>query len=72
MPASYRVSSFLPVMRENPSLSMHEVLRKVRNILYISAESMRVFDPRLRFLQRVNNSADAFKAASILKSMREE
>ncbi|MEM4417801.1 MAG: NTP transferase domain-containing protein [Nitrososphaerota archaeon] len=72
IPASYRVSSFLPVMSENPSLPMSEVARKVRNILYISAESMRVFDPKLRFLQRVNNSGDASRAASILRSMREE
>ncbi len=71
IPASYRVKPFLEVMRENPDIPMGEVLKKVRNILYISAESLRFFDPKLRFLQRVNSSGDAAKAAGILRSLRE-
>jgi len=71
-PASYRVKPFLEAMRESPSIPMGEILKKVRNILYISAESLRLFDPKLRFFQRVNSSGDAAKAAGILRSLRED
>ncbi|MEM1945361.1 MAG: hypothetical protein QXX57_06460, partial [Nitrososphaerota archaeon] len=70
-PASYQVKPFLDTMAVHPNSQMPEILRSVRNILYISAESLRVFDPKLRFLQRVNSSGDASRAAGILRAWRE-
>lgn len=70
-PASYRVKPFLDTMAASPGLQMSEILRRVRNILYISSESLKIFDPKLRFLQRVNSSEDASRAAGILRAMRE-
>jgi hypothetical protein len=40
-------------MDENPEMKMDELVKKVSNILYISAQSFRIFDEKLRFLERV-------------------
>ncbi|MEM4288535.1 MAG: hypothetical protein QXV97_07000 [Candidatus Caldarchaeum sp.] len=69
IPASYRVEPFLKAMRDYPSLRMAELVKHVNNILYISAQSFRVFDEKLRFLTRVQNAADARKAAQILQAL---
>ncbi|MEM4343986.1 MAG: hypothetical protein QXT91_06575, partial [Candidatus Caldarchaeum sp.] len=69
MPASYRVEPFLKAMKENPGMRISDLVRHVNNILYISAQSFRVFDDKLRFLTRVQNASDARKASQIMQAL---
>lgn len=67
VPASYRVGVFLEAMNRYPDMKMADLVKNVKNVLYISAQSFRVFDEKLRFLIKVQNQADARKAAQILQ-----
>ncbi|MEM1946933.1 MAG: hypothetical protein QW614_05000 [Candidatus Caldarchaeum sp.] len=69
IPASYRVEPFLKAMKTYPDLRMAELVKHVNNVLYISAQSFRVFDDKLRFLMRVQNAADARKVSQILQAL---
>ncbi|MDW8084204.1 MAG: NTP transferase domain-containing protein [Candidatus Caldarchaeum sp.] len=72
VPASYRVTPFLEAMKRYPAMKMAEIVKQVQNVLYISAQSFRVFDNKLRFLTRVQNQGDAKKAAQILQTLEEK
>ncbi|MCS6783651.1 MAG: nucleotidyltransferase family protein [Candidatus Caldarchaeum sp.] len=69
--ASYRVNPFLEAMKEHPAMKMADLVKHVHNVLYISAQSFRVFDDKLRFLMRVQNQADARRVAHLLQSLEE-
>ncbi|MEM1937795.1 MAG: NTP transferase domain-containing protein [Candidatus Caldarchaeum sp.] len=69
MPASYRVEPFLKAMKENPDMHIADLVKHVNNVLYISAQSFRVFDDKLRFLTRVQNASDARKASQIMQAL---
>jgi molybdopterin-guanine dinucleotide biosynthesis protein A len=69
VPAAYRVQSFIKAMDENPEMKMDELVKKVSNILYISAQSFRIFDEKLRFLERVQNQTDVRRVEKILQTM---
>ncbi|MEM1942716.1 MAG: NTP transferase domain-containing protein [Candidatus Caldarchaeum sp.] len=69
MPASYRVEPFLKAMKENPDMHIADLVKRVNNVLYISAQSFRVFDDKLRFLTRVQNASDARKASQIMQAL---
>jgi hypothetical protein len=56
-------------MDENPEMKMDELVKKVSNILYISAQSFRIFDEKLRFLERVQNQTDVRRVEKILQTM---
>jgi hypothetical protein len=50
-------------------MKMDELVKKVSNILYISAQSFRIFDEKLRFLERVQNQTDVRRVEKILQTM---
>ncbi|MEM0336322.1 MAG: NTP transferase domain-containing protein [Candidatus Caldarchaeum sp.] len=71
-PASYRVKPFLQAMDQNPELKMGDLVKHVGNVLYISLQSFKVFDDKLRFLVKVQTQSDVRKAAQILQSVTGE
>ncbi|MEM1947872.1 MAG: hypothetical protein QW240_03930 [Candidatus Caldarchaeum sp.] len=71
LPASYRVDPFLQAMNRYPEMKMNELVKQIHNVLYISGQSFRVFDDKLRFLLRVQNQTDVRKVAKILQSAQE-
>ncbi|MEM4495539.1 MAG: NTP transferase domain-containing protein [Candidatus Caldarchaeum sp.] len=71
-PASYRVKPFLQAMEQYPELKMNELVKHVGNVLYISLQSFKIFDDKLRFLVRVQTQSDARRAAQILQSVEGE
>jgi len=72
MPSSYQVKPLLEAMHSHSELGMDELLRKMRNVLYLSRQSFRVFDDKLRFTQRINSPADITRAERVLRSMRQQ
>jgi len=72
IPASYQVKPLREAMQKYPELGMQELVRKMRNVLYISAQSFRAFDSKLRFTQRVNSVSDINKTERILRAMQQE
>ncbi len=67
IPAAYRVEPFRNAMEANPSLPMDKLVKHVKNILYLSAQSFKIFDDKLKFLTRVQNAVEARKAGQILQ-----
>ena len=73
IPAAYQVKPFVETISANPTLSMDEIVKKIRNILYINMNSFKAFDPKLQFIQHVNSRDDIRRAAEILKKrMKQE
>ena len=72
IPAAYRVRPFIDAMNENPSLDINDIVRKIRNILYININSFKAFDSKLRFMHHVNNKDDIRKVGEILRSISVE
>jgi len=67
IPASYRVKPFIEVMDRYPGIPMTELVKHVGNVLYISGQSFKIFDEKLRFLVRVSSAAEARKVAHLLR-----
>jgi len=72
IPAAYQVKPLMEAINSNPDLPMNEIVNKIRNILYINMQSFRAFDPKLRFMQHINNKDDIRKVAEILKQTQNE
>jgi len=71
VPAAYRVESFIKAMNENPEMKMVDLVKKVSNVLYISVQSFKIFDEKLRFLERVQTQTDVRRVEKILQSMEQ-
>ncbi len=71
IPASYQVKPLIETMEAHPELGMYELVKKMRNILYINAQSLRAFDSKLRFMQRVNSKGDIKRVSEVLRTTSE-
>ncbi len=67
IPAAYRVEPFRGAMEANPSLPMVKLVKYINNVLYLSAQSFKIFDDKLRFLTRVQSAVEARKVGQILR-----
>lgn len=54
--------------RRDPNIDMNSVIRYVKNVLYLSTNSLRFFDSKLTFLYKVTSASDIPKVEHILKS----
>ncbi|HIQ29680.1 MAG TPA: hypothetical protein EYH45_03850 [Candidatus Caldiarchaeum subterraneum] len=72
VPAAYQVKPFIEAINMNPNLNMDELVRKIRNILYINMQSFKAFDPKLHFIHHINNKDDVRRVSEILKKISKE
>ncbi len=72
IPAAYQVKVFLDTINANPGASMDEIVKKIRNVLYINLNSFKAFDPKLQFIHHINSRDDIRKAAEILKKREQQ
>lgn len=65
--ASYQRNPFLEVFSKNRGEDMDSLVRKVQKVLYLSSNSLRVFDEKLLMFLRVSNPSDIYRVENILK-----
>ncbi|MEM2819174.1 MAG: NTP transferase domain-containing protein [Nitrososphaerota archaeon] len=65
--ASYQRSPFLEVFSKNREEDMDSLVRKVQKVLYLSSNSLRIFDEKLLMFLRVSNPSDIHRVENILK-----
>lgn len=65
--ASYQVQPFSEAFAANPRDGMDELVRKVKHVLYLSSNSLRIFDDKLAMFFRVINPAGVKHAERFLK-----
>jgi len=67
--ASYQRKPLEEVFKSNPGLGMDEVVRKLRGAIYLSSNSLKIFDEKLNMFFRVNCKADVDRAERFLRKM---
>jgi len=65
--ASYQRKPFLEVFSKNCGEDMESIVKKVQKVLYLSSNSLRIFDEKLLMFLRVSNPSDIHRVESILK-----
>jgi len=65
--ASYQRKPFLEVFSKNRGEDMDSIVKKVQKVLYLSSNSLRIFDEKLLMFLRVSNPSDIHRVESILK-----
>jgi len=66
--ASYQADPMIEAFKKYPEMHMPELIKKLRNVLYISTNALRLFDNKLSILYRVSSAADIPKVESILRN----
>ncbi len=66
--ASYQVEPFIEAFKKYPETQMPELIKKLRNVLYMSTNSLRMFDNKLSILYRVSSVADIPKVENVLRN----
>lgn len=70
--ASYQAKPLMgalePSLRSGSEPSMQDVIKNVKNVLYLSTNSLRFFDSKLTFLYKVTSASDIPRVESILRS----
>ena len=64
--ASYQRKPLEEVFKSNPGLGMDEVVRKLKGAIYLSSNSLKIFDEKLNMFFRVNCKADVDKVRALL------
>ena len=67
--ASYQKKPLEEVFKSNPGLGMDEVVRKLKGAIYLSSNSLKIFDEKLNMFFRVNCKADVVRAERFLRKM---
>jgi len=67
--ASYQRKPLEEVFKLNPGLGMDEVVRKLKGAIYLSSNSLKIFDEKLNMFFRVNCKADVDRAERFLRKM---
>ena len=67
--ASYQRKPLEEVFKSNPGLGMDEVVRKLKGAIYLSSNSLKIFDEKLNMFFRVNCKADVDRAERLLRKM---
>jgi len=67
--ASYQRKPLEEVFKLNPRLGMDEVVRKLKGAIYLSSNSLKIFDEKLNMFFRVNCKADVDRAERFLRKM---
>ena len=67
--ASYQRKPLEEVFKSNPGLGMDEVVRKLKGVIYLSSNSLKIFDEKLNMFFRVNCKADVDRAERFLRKM---
>ena len=67
--ASYQRKPLERVFKSNPGLGMDEVVRKLKGAIYLSSNSLKIFDEKLNMFFRVNCKADVDRAERFLRKM---
>ncbi|RLF99679.1 MAG: hypothetical protein DRN49_04025 [Thaumarchaeota archaeon] len=67
--ASYQKKPLEEIFKSSPDLGMEEVVRKLKGAVYLSSNSLKIFDERLNMFFRVNCKADVDKAERFLRKM---
>jgi hypothetical protein len=62
-----RGKPFLEVFSKNRGEDMDSIVKKVQKVLYLSSNSLRIFDEKLLMFLRVSNPSDIHRVESILK-----
>jgi len=65
--ASYQRKPFLEAFSKNRGEDMESIVKKVQKVLYLSSNSLRIFDEKLLMFLRVSNPSDIHRVESILK-----
>jgi len=66
--ASYQAEPFLEAFKKYPEMRLPELIKKLRNVLYVSTNALRMFDSKLSILYRVSSAADVPKVENILRN----
>jgi len=67
--ASYQKRPLEKIFKASPDLGMDEVVRKLKGAIYLSSNSLKIFDEKLNMFFRVNCRADIDKAERFLRKM---
>lgn len=65
--ASYRRRPLLEAFARNPGEDMNSLVRKVQKVLYLSSNSLKIFDEKLLMFYRVSNPSDISRVENILR-----
>ena len=65
--ASYQTQPVAEAFAANPDDGMDELVKKVKRVLYLSSNSLRIFDEKLAMFFRVINPAGVKRAERFLK-----
>jgi len=66
--ASYNRKTFSELFERNPEASMEEVVRKARRVLYLSSNSLRIFDEKLSMFFRVSSPTHVKRVERVLRN----
>ncbi|MCL7387694.1 MAG: NTP transferase domain-containing protein [Thaumarchaeota archaeon] len=66
--ASYQTAPLIEAFKKYPEMHMPELIKKLKNVLYISTNALRFFDNKLGILYRVSSAADIPKVENILRN----
>ncbi len=66
--ASYQTDPFIEAFKKYPEMHLPELIKKLRNVLYVSTNALRLFDSKLAILYRVSSAADVPKVENILRN----
>lgn len=69
--SSYRSEEFLNAYNKALSPEMDEIVSKMRNVLFINVNALRIFDDKLNLLLRVTSIEEARRAERIIRSKEE-
>lgn len=65
--ASYRKKPFIEAFATYPEEEMDELVRKIRHVLYLSSNSLKIFDEKLAMFFRVKAPSDVRRAEEYLR-----
>lgn len=65
--AAYQTKPFIEVFLKNPSDDIDSIVKKVCGILYLSSNSLKIFDEKLLMFMRVSSPVDVKRVENILK-----
>ncbi|MEM2697163.1 MAG: hypothetical protein QXR78_04195, partial [Nitrososphaerota archaeon] len=65
--AAYQTKPFIEAFLRNPKDDMDSIVKKVCGILYLSSNSLKIFDEKLLMFMRVSSPVDVKRVENILK-----
>ncbi|MEN2975251.1 MAG: NTP transferase domain-containing protein [Candidatus Caldarchaeales archaeon] len=65
--AAYQKRPFMEAFSKNPEDDMDSLVKKVQRVLYLSSNSLKIFDERLLMFLRVYSPSDVQRVENILK-----